>query len=283
MSFPNFVLGTIHETYSFRKTLDDVLSDLAKKQSAPIARAIRGMLSFSGAAKGVLGSFHYDITQSSYNRLESEVISAEALLIASKCDDFIDENKMPQGQKIEIVYDLLDVVKKGIIHTNQSTEVKALSIVARDLHTRITKSPYPDFFFSEYTSLADAVISQLNGECSLEIAEKTGGGTMAVSAIIPYCYNPALPDRFLKAAKKFGGYFQVLDDIWDFEHDKRKKINTAMTTAQNPDGMKAVAKKYASRLYDECLVQLNSTEQQMYRALNVLFHIKWFVERYVNG
>lgn len=55
-----------------------------------------------------------------------------------------------------------------------------------------------------------------------------------------------------------------------------------MTRTKNPDKMKVAARKYASRLYNECLAQLDSSEQQMYRALNILFQMKWFVGRYTN-
>ena len=219
---PTFLLRTIHETYQFRKTLDMVLSDLAREQPESVAREIRAISSLSGAAKGVLGGFHYDMTQSLYDRLESEIMSAEDLLIASIADDLIDERGLNKDQRIEIVNDLLGTITKSAISQNQNPEIEALSIVARDLHARVSKSPYPESFFSEYGTLAQVVIAQINGDCSLELAEQTGGGTMAVSAVIPYCYNPALPNKFLTAARKFGGYFQVLDDLWDFEHDKKR-------------------------------------------------------------
>lgn len=277
-----FVLETIREVCSFKKILDGVFSDLAYSQPEYVGKEIKAISSFSGSAKGVLGGIHYDMTKSQYGRLESQIISAEALVIASKVDDFIDEKGLPKSQRTDILNKLLGTVTTGVISSYQTPEVRALSIIANDLHTRVSKSPYPEKFFSECTSLANAVTSQMNGDCSIGLTENIGGRTMAVSAIIPYCYEPTLPPRFIVAARKFGGYLQFLDNIIDFESDHKNKINTVMTTAHNPDQMRVTLKQHASKLYDECLSQLNTSEQQMYQALKFLFQIKSFGERYAN-
>lgn len=274
-----FVLRTIEEIHQFRRTLDSLLTDLADGRSESVAREIKAISSLSGAAKGVLGGFHYDITLSSYGRLESEIISAEALLIASVADDFIDERELSKEQRVQIVNNLLETITNGQMSATQYPEVEALSIVAKDLYDRISKTPNPDKFFNEYGLLAEVVITQIKGNCSFELAEQTGGGTMAISAVVPYCYNPPLPTRYLDSAKKFGGYFQILDDIWDYKHDQRKGISTFMTTAESPKKIRAEAKKYASKLYHSCLKPLTYEEQQMYQSLNILFHMKWIAER----
>jgi len=274
-----FVLKTFSEIHQFRRTLDSLSTGLVTGESKSVARKIKKINSLSGAARGFLGGFYYDLTQSSYCRLDSEIISAEALFIASVADDIIDEGNLVLEQKVEIVNNLLKTITKGQISTTKYPEVRALSVIGKDLYSRISKSPNPDKFFDEYNSLARVIIEQLKGGCSLELAEQIGGGTMAISAVLPYCYNSQLSERYLESAKKLGGYFQMLDNLWDYRYDKKRGISTFMTTTDYPNEMKSKAKRYASKLYHDCLKPLTNEEQPMYRSLNMLFHMKRITDR----
>jgi len=274
-----FVLKTISEIRQFRRILNSLSVDLVTGEPESVANNIRAIDSLSGAARGFLGGFYYDLTQSSYCRLDSEIISAEALFIASVADDFIDEGDLVLEQKVEVVNNLLKTITKGQISDIEYPEVRALSVIGKDLYNRISKSPNPDKFFDEYSSLAKVVIEQLRGSCSLELAEQIGGGTMAISAVLPYCYNPQLSERYLESAKKLGGYFQMLDNIWDYKHDKRRGISTFITTADCSKRAKSEVKRYAFKLYHDCLKPLTHEEQQRCRSLNMFFHMKWVTDR----
>ncbi len=278
MISPLTALTTVSEVIKFKKTLDELLLEIS-----PGCRSdtVRRLQSLSSAMKGVVGSIQYDLTESHFGRSEAQIMSFEALYIASATDDVIDETELRLEEQVAVIKELLNTIKTGKPTNLGIGQLDMLSILAIDLNARISRSKDPYWFFEEYEILAEAAMQQVYGNTSPELTAKIGGGTMAISAVIPYCFDTNIDKRFLTAAKLFGGYFQILDDIMDFRHDKDKRIHTVITDSKNPAEAIKKMKKIATELYRQSMLHLQPREHAVYTTLDLLMRTKWFADKYL--
>ena len=218
---------------------------------------------------GVVGGLFSDLAGAKSSKLETQLLCGAVVGAVSQADDFIDEQQLEPGQRVGILNGLFSSLREGKKSDYGAPEVAAVGLMCLDIYGRISASPSSWRFFEESENLKDAAIAQTSGNVSLEDEIMVGRAFARSFAVVPYCFNSGLPERFLEAAGHFGAYADILDDITDLAHDRAHGIRTAITVAESP-GEIAKAKAVANRLYQDCLAVLQPGERSFYMAMSFL-------------
>jgi hypothetical protein len=270
-----FVLHTTTNIVQFRPFWTNLITTIYESQDGLIPQ---NALKWAPVAKGEIGGIHYDLTCSKFGRRHAQIISAQALTIINVADNLIDVQASTPQARERIVGSILHMINTGSKYESQNYSVNVLFPLCRDLHRRISSAPYSHRFFEEFEKLADAAIEQIRGNSSPEISRRIGAQTMALSAIIPYCFNSSLSSRYLFVAKQLGAYFNIIDDIKDVKEDTKQGIVTPMTAAldKNSLGMSLSASAEAS--FHEALQELEPHERVVCQTFKMMFSFYWRTE-----
>lgn len=279
MISPGLALEISRDILRFRGEIVSFFLDLSSEYTLDVGREINAMSTTSTASKGVLGGVFHDLTRSPSNlRRDVMLISAGTFKLMSAFDDFVDGSQLPPCEKERAAEQTVNLLKTGNIPPTDDHQLMALFALASNLHMRISQTPFPFKYYDEFDALAESFRQDLLYPPSLPSIAEFGARAMSIGAVVPYCFTSGLDGKFLYAAKKFGAYVNILDDVLDYRIDKTSRTTTIMTISTDPDQMRKEAMEYARGLYEDCLSQLNQHEQRVYETLRFLFHLKWFAE-----
>ena len=261
------------DTNAFQRPWQEFLHELGAGQPKEVWKVTEGWRQWR-AYGGPVGGMYYDLampefsTQPILSKIEVELITGAAIVAISKADDVIDEHEFSLDERVDMIEQLFTVLKKGKPKQWESPETTAISLLALYIHKKVSTTQYPELYFDEAERMKDGYVQQIKGEISLEQMMNAGSAFTGMLMSIMYCMDSKLPQRFLAAARHFGAYAQLRDDLADVRHDRKRGLQTIITIADSK-AVVAQVKSAAKRQYEASLAQLEPAERSFCRALDI--------------
>jgi hypothetical protein len=192
------------------------------------------------------------------------------IIVFQNVDDIIDDLGMSVERRLDLVDEYLAIIREGGDLSGRDygfdqSKLEEIAIMARMINRFIANKSNNGVYVDNFTQLAEVVKEQSIGipssqrnyesplvECAteemmqfideqgfsredtenLQLSARLGAYTVGTSATLPYMLGDFSDPNFLKAMYFAGASGQVLDDIFDFEKDRKKGQFTFMT--ENP-------------------------------------------------
>lgn len=276
------------DAYAFQRPWRDFLGQLGTGQREDVQGVIRRWSQLR-AYSGVIGGMYYDLAKPNFSRepslskLEVQLVTGAVITATSKADDVIDEQELSLDERVATVQQLFTTLRAGTPREWKSPVTAAVSLLLLYIHQKISATPHREVFFDEFGRMKNAALKQITGNVSIGQAMELGSAYAGTIMAIPYCWDSGLPERFIIAARHFGAYGQIFDDIADSKHDRAQGVQTAITLAESKASV-AEARIIAMHQYKASLAQLEPGERGVNEALKVLMmverlHQNWFGHR----
>ncbi len=226
--------------------------------------------------KACLGEIYYEQVKPDLERSRFLVHSMKLLSLLSVFDHYIDELSLSRDQRIRIFDDLEIAFLRGERRQSLFPQTARATDIASEMHAELSQLPGADWYFSQCKELLfDGSREEAFGTPSVEVVKKVGSGTLFAVAGILNAHDPKLPLRHIEAYKAFGAALNLVDDVADYEHDRRHGIRTSITAATAPESAMSHAQEQARAMFSTCIENLQGNEIHGYMALASLVRGKW--------
>lgn len=230
----------------------------------------RNMSPLKIAVLGEKGGLFHDIVGATSRRDLAQVVSAQALSIIAVADHHIDEFGWGPHQRVATLNSLLSSVTDGTVVKMPTLQLTRAAELGAQLHATIRDLPGASMFVDEFGALAAAVCRQIKDAPTLELCAEVGGRVSALSALSSYLVEPKLPRQYLDAARHWGAYVGLTDDVRDMREDIENGNPSCISVADKPLEVCARAEHLAVRHLADALLLLPETGRAKLRARQLL-------------